>query len=107
MPPSKGEEAIKSFLRGWRAKMPPSKYEEAPKSFLRGCKAKIPPSKGEETPKSFLRDAKSYYDLFYIIIVTQAFFASYHCIIWHHTIIHHFASSMKCKEGEWFPRLQM
>jgi hypothetical protein len=87
--------------------MPPSKCEEAPKSFLRGCKAKIPPSKGEETPKSFLRDAESYYDLFYIIIVTRAFFASYHCIIWHHTIIHHFASSMKCKEGEWFPRLQM
>jgi hypothetical protein len=26
--------------------------------------------------------------MFYIIIFTQAFFASYHCIIWHHTIIH-------------------
>jgi hypothetical protein len=40
MPPSKGEEAPKSFLKGYIAKMPPSKGEEAPKSFLRGCRAK-------------------------------------------------------------------
>jgi hypothetical protein len=39
-------------------KIPPSKGEEAPKSFLRGCGAKIPPSKGEETPKSFLRGCR-------------------------------------------------
>jgi hypothetical protein len=38
MPPSKGEEAPKSFLRGRRAKIPPSKGEETPKSFLRGCR---------------------------------------------------------------------
>jgi hypothetical protein len=38
--------------------MPPSKDEEAPKSFLRGCRAKMPPSKGEESPKSFLRGCR-------------------------------------------------
>jgi hypothetical protein len=52
-------------------------------------------------------DAESYYNMFYIIILIQASFASYQCIIWHHTIIHHVASSMKRKEGEWFPHLQM
>jgi hypothetical protein len=28
-------------------KIPPNKGEEAPKSFLRGCRANIPPNKGE------------------------------------------------------------
>jgi hypothetical protein len=58
IPPSKGEEAPKSFLKRYRAKIPPNKGEEAPKSFLRGYKAKIPPTKGEETPKSFIRGCR-------------------------------------------------
>ena len=107
MSPSKGEEAPKSFLRGCRDKMSPSKGEEDPKSSLMGCRTKIPPIKVKRLQSRSWGDVESYYNMFYIIIFTQATFTSYHCIIWHHTIIHHVASTMKRKEGEWFPHLQM
>jgi hypothetical protein len=45
--------------------------------------------------------------MFSIIIFAQTFFASYHRIILHHDITHHFASSIEGEEGKLLLHPQM
>jgi hypothetical protein len=45
--------------------------------------------------------------MFSIIIFSQTSFASYHCIILHHSIMHHLASSIKGEEGKLLLHPQM
>jgi hypothetical protein len=45
--------------------------------------------------------------MYYIVIFTQTSFASYHRIILHHNIMHHFTSSIKSGEGKLLLHPQM